>query len=354
MTISDAEPMESASIRYAAATEVESVISTMGRTEDVKFSPDYRWLAIAGFAKNRLYLYSTSVTCSDNTKVVNIERYVVIQSSCLLEPHGVSFLDNENIIVANREGLINILNIPEHIRNNSEISVIPIATIKSTRKVSVESPGSIHVLEIDNGIYRVLACNNYLHTVTSHKVNLLKRARTENEGVLIRRGLSIPDGICISPDREWVAVSSHATGTVLLYKSEPELNEETKPCGMLHGIVCPHAIRFSKDGELLFVADSASPYIHIFKGANGDWSSVKKPYKSVRMLDEDAFLSCRHNHHVGGVKGIDVNHADNMLATTCAQIQLAFYDLDVVMGLTPLQIDDEIREKSIQREYELI
>ena len=222
MAISNAEPMESASIRYAAATEVQNVISTMGPIEDVKFSPDYRWLAIAGFAKNRLYLYSTNVTCSDNTKVVNIERYVVIRSSCLLEPHGVSFLDNENIIVANRAGLINILNIPEHIRNSSEIDVIPIATIKSTHKVLVESPGSICVQKIENGIYRVLACNNLIHTVTSHKVNLLRRARTENEGVLIRRGLSIPDGICMSPDREWVAVSSHATGTDLTSRNGSE------------------------------------------------------------------------------------------------------------------------------------
>ena len=136
----------------------------------------------------------------------------------------------------------------------------------------------------------------------------------------------------------------------MIYKSDSGLNEKTKPCGVLHGIVCPHAIRFSKNGELLYVADSASPYMHIFKQQNGEWCSLQKPCKSVRMLDEAAFLSARYNPEEGGVKGIEINYADNILAVTCEQIPMAFYDLDRVVKLPPEQIVDDVSERFASRD----
>ena len=172
MIVADSNPIESAAIPCSAAPEVKAVLESMGRTEDIAFSPGHRWVAIAGFANNKLYLYATNLTCRDNAKLIDIQNYIVIRSCSLREPHGVSFLDNENIIVANRSGLIEIFEIPDLTGLNTEMDATPIATIKSTRNVSVESPGSIDFLKIGTGVYRVLVCNNYIHTVTAHKVEL--------------------------------------------------------------------------------------------------------------------------------------------------------------------------------------
>ena len=318
----------------------------------MKFSPDCQWLGITGFTNNSIYLFSTNVSYTNNVKIVDIKKSIIVRSNCLHYPHGICFIDNNHIIVANREGLIDILKIQTEPKSNMEIKISPIATIKGGYRSRVKSPGSITCIKLENGSYRVLACNNYIHTITSHNVTFLKGVKVKNEGVLIRRGLSIPDGICVSPDRKWVAVSNHSTGTVLLYKVEPELNKKTKPSAMLNGSVCPHAIRFSEDGEMLLVADSASPYMHIYKRTSEDWCSVQKPYKSIRMLSEDVFLLGRYNTQDGGTKGIDINYADSMLAVTSEHLPLAFYDLDDVMEMASLQIDEEIKEKSLQRDHD--
>jgi WD40 repeat protein len=351
MALTIDELIDNALVPYSSPPEVEKVISAMGRTEDMKFSPDYQWLAITSYSDNKIYLFSTSAMYSNNEKLIEIGKFLIIRSSCLHEPHGVSFFDNEHIIVASRAGLIDILKIPEDAARNAEINIDPIATIKSSYKCRIKNPGSIDYLKVDNENFRVLSCNTYIHTITSHNINLNKKRKVKNEGVLIRKDLAIPDGICISPDRKWVAVSNHSTGTVLLYGLDPDLNKKTEPCGVLEGIVCPHAIRFSKDGDMLFVADAGSPYMHIYKTADGDWCSTRKPYKSIRMLNEDVFSLGRYNAEEGGIKGIDINHNESILAVTCEHLQLAFYDLDDVLGMPSLQIDDEIKEKSLQRDH---
>ncbi len=354
MALSKDELIDTALISYSAAPEVEKLISGMGRTEDMKFSPDYRWLAILSYDDNVIYLYSTNIKYRNNAKIVDIQKYIIIRSKCLREPHGISFIENTHIIIANRAGVISILNLPADSENNTEVKIEPIATIKSNYKCRVKTPGSVASFKVDDGNFRVLACNTFIHTVTAHNVNVLRDIKVKNEGVLIREGLSIPDGICVSPDGNWVAVSNHSTGTVLLYRLEPELNKKTKPCGVLEGIVCPHAIRFSKDGHMLFVADAGSPYMHIYKTPHGDWRSTQKPYKSIRMLSEDVFSLGRYNAEEGGIKGIDIDCKNNILAVTCEHLPLAFYDLDDVLGMSSLQIDDEIKEKSLLRDHEIM
>jgi WD40 repeat protein len=354
MALTIDELIDNALVPYSSPPEVEKFISAMGRTEDMKFSPDYQWLAITGFLKDRIYLYSTNVISRNNVKLVEIQKCIIIRSDGIREPHGVSFMGNEHLIVGNRAGAINILRIPADAGCNTEINIDPVAAIKSNYKCRVKAPGSIAVLKLDNENFRVLVCNNYIHTITSHNVNLHDKKKARNEGVLIRKGLAIPDGICISPDRKWVAVSNHCTGTALLYGLDPDLNKKTEPCGVMEGIVCPHAIRFSENGDLLFVADSASPYMHIYKTDHGNWCSTQKPYKSIRMLNEHVFSLGRTNPEEGGLKGIDINYKENLLAVTTEHLPLAFYDLEGVLGMSSLQIDDEIKEKSLLRDQAIM
>lgn len=345
--------MNDASVPYTATPEVESVIASMGRTEDMAFSPDYKWLVITGFKKNKLYFFSTNITQSNNRRSIDLQKFSIVRSKDIIEPHGIAFLDNEHILIANRAGVINIFKIPSALGNNAEMDLRPVARIKSDFRCRVKSPGSVAVVKTDFGNYRVLVANNYIHTITSHKVDLVHGIKVRNEGVLIRKELDIPDGLCVSRDRKWVAVSNHSTGTVLIYKLNLDLNRRTPPYGVLEGIVCPHAIRFSKDGNFLFVVDSASAYFHIYKATNGDWSATRKPYKTVRILTDDMFIDGRYNAQEGGIKGLDINFRDNILVVTSEHLPLAFYDVDEFMRMPAVQVDEEIAEKSRERDYEI-
>ncbi len=342
-------------IRYTAPPHVQDVISTMARTEDVAFSPDGRRLAVAGFGKNRLYLYSIRMARRDGASTVEIEKCAVIRARCLRQPHGVAFIGSEHLIVANRGGFIHILEVPAGIESETGAE----ATIRSSGRITgggdcpVRSPGSVACLEMGAGHFRVLACNNYIDTVTSHTFRLGCRIKATDEGVLLQMGLSIPDGICVSPDRNWVAVSNHCTGTVLVYELASNLDRDSTPAAILHGIVCPHAVRFSPAGAHLLVADSASPYMHIFERPGDGWRGMRAPWKSVRMLDERTFLRGRYNAQEGGIKGIDIEAGQNLLAVACEHLPLAFYGLDAIMASPPISIDDEIREKSLHRNAEL-
>jgi WD40 repeat protein len=353
MTLPQDHLMNGALIPYVATPEVENVIASMGRTEDMAFSPDYKWLVITGFKKNTLYFFSTNITQNNNMRSIDIQKFSIIRSREILQPHGIAFLDNEHILIANRRGIVNIFKVPAELGNNAEIDLEPVARIKSDFRCRVKAPGSIAVVKTDFGSYRVLAANNYIHTVTSHKVDLVHGIKVRNEGVLIRKELDIPDGLCVSRDRKWVAISNHCTGTVLIYKLNLDLNRRTPPCGVLEGIVCPHAIRFSKDGDLLFVVDSASAYFHIYKSSNGDWSSARKPHKTVRIITDDMFIDGRYNAQEGGIKGLDINFRDNILVVTSEHLPLAFYDVDEFIRMPAVQVDEEIAEKSRERDYEI-
>jgi WD40 repeat protein len=353
MTLSQEHLMDEASIPYTATPEVENVIASMGRTEDTAFSPDYKWLVISGYRKSKLYFLSTNITQSNNMRSIDIQKFSIIRSKDIIEPHGIAFLDNEHILIANRGGIINIFQVPSELGNNAEVDLKPVARIKSDFRCRVKAPGSIAVVKTDFGNYRVLAANNYIHTITSHKVDLLDGVKARNEGVLIRKELNIPDGLSVSCDRKWVAVSNHSTGTVLIYKFDLDLNRRTPPYGVLEGIVCPHGLRFSKDGNFLFVVDSGSAYFHIYKSTDGDWSSSRKPYKTVRILTDDKFIDGRYNAQEGGIKGLDINFRDNILVVTSEHLPLAFYDLDEFIRLPAVQVDEEIAEKSRERDDEI-
>jgi hypothetical protein len=111
-------------------------------------------------------------------------------------------------------------------------------------------------------------------------------------------------------------------------------------------VVCPHGLQFSADGKVLYAADSASPYLHLFYRPGDSWTSLPRPDKSIRILSEEQFLQGRYNVEEGGLKGIDVLHRENILVTTCEFHPLAFYDLKKLQQLPGLDIEDEIREKS--------
>ncbi len=45
-------------IAFAASPDLQDVISKIGRTEDIKFSPDNKRLAVISYLDNQIYLFS--------------------------------------------------------------------------------------------------------------------------------------------------------------------------------------------------------------------------------------------------------------------------------------------------------
>jgi len=308
-------------IDYVAPQHVRDVVASLGRTEDVRFSPSNRRLAVIELWKNKLTVFEVCIPPSQNPKNVSLTGVAEISSTYLRCPHGLDFIDEENILVANREGQPCIFEIPLGAAGNYDLE--PSAVIRSDE---VLTPGSCAVINNERGLYKALICNNYAHSVTRHLLNLDAGYSIKNDKALLRRWLDIPDGICVSKDTRWLAVSNHSTHAVLLYENNGSLNESCSPVGILRRVEYPHGLRFTSNGRFIIVADGGSPYVNIYETSDSNWHGVRDPVLSLRVLKNDDFLRAHHNPEEGGPKGIDINKANNILVMACESQPLAFFD----------------------------
>jgi hypothetical protein len=153
-----------------------------------------------------------------------------------------------------------------------------------------------------------------------------------NGEVLLKRWLNIPDGICVSKDMQWIAVSNHNVNTVLIYNNRPTLNEASSPDGILLRGNYPHGLRFTSDGSFMLVANAGSPYVNIYEKGDSDWRGVRDPILSVKVLDDEDFLRGRTSRQEGGAKGIDLDNAMKILVTTCVNQPLAFFNWRAILA----------------------
>ncbi len=194
------------------------------------------------------------------------------------------------------------------------------------------SPGSVAVVALGRNRYDVLVCNNYVHYVTRHRLARRARLKVKRNEVLLREGLSVPDGVAVSASGRWIAVSSHNTRTILIFRNRKTLNRRSRPVGFLHGAGYPHGLRFTADDRHLLVADAGKPVIHVYSSAGDDWRGTREPAKSVRVMSEEIYRRGRTNPEEGGPKGIDVDDGMNVLVATAEHLPLAFFDLSAVLG----------------------
>src|SRR5262249_54887939 len=167
----------------------------------------------------------------------------------------------------------------------------------------------------------------------------------------LSKWLEIPDGISISNDQHWIAVSNH-THNVLIYGYNSSLNVFSEPDGVLRCVHYPHGLRFTSDGRFILVADAAVPYVHIFAKNGSSWRGVHNPMISLRVMSDEDFLRGRRNPEEGGPKGIDVDNAMNIFAITCGNQPLAFFDLKAITEETPESYCHDQRALEINFELE--
>ena len=336
-------------VNVFASDEVLIRLQDLGRTEDIKFSPDCRRLAIAGFKKSKLLILDVEVVTSLTGTSVNLPNFVEITSPSLNRPHGLAFIDDETLIVANRRGEAPVFKIPSSGKYKKIFDINAILTLGCNDQHKIESPGSVSVWHLDHDRFEILICNNYAHHVTRHILEKEDQFKLISSEILLSNGLTIPDGVAVNNGNHWIAISNHDSHCVYLYQNKPQLNLESKPDGILRNINYPHGIRFTMDDNFVIVADAGSPYVNIYAKNGGSWKGTRNPRTTLRVMDEATYLRGKINPQEGGVKGIDIDRDMNVLVTTCEEKVLQFFDLRHVLRQRGVPLDR--RKRYLQWQY---
>jgi hypothetical protein len=301
-------------IAFDTPEAVRRSLAALGRTEDVRFAPAGRRLAFACYGRGHVAIADLDVGQDADVVVTSLTEH---RSPLLQEPHGLDFVDDDTLVVGNRAGGLVVFRLPP-VGVEGELTLVG-ALGKEAR---LDGPGSVAVRATRFGSREVLVCNNWSNAITRHPLEA--DGVPSIGGVALRKWLDLPDGLAVSGDGEWLAVSNHNSHTVLIYACA-HMHEDADPVGILRGVRYPHGIRFAPGDRQLLVADAAAPNVHVFSTSGGDWNGVRYPSASLRVMDDETFAAGRHNPQEGGPKGIDVR--TNVLAVTSEGVPLAFFDV---------------------------
>lgn len=318
-------------LTYSATPQVQEVIDSIGRLEDVRFSPDLQRLAIAGFGQNKIVMVDVDIHRAAGGKQVFLRAATVLTSADLKEPHGLDFIDAQTLAVANRGGSVCLLELPAR----ADTTAGGQRQVTSSAVASdplLDAPGSVAACTVDQDYSELLVCNNHGHTVSRHQVARDSGALVGKGEVLLQKWLDVPDGISMSQSRRWIAVSNHKLNVVMLYRSTPELHPEADPTAILLGVHYPHGLRITEDDRYILVADAGAPLVHIYARHAADWQGLHYPIHSLRVMDDATFQFGRYNLEEGGPKGLDLHAATGILVTSCATQPLVFFDIEQVVG----------------------
>jgi hypothetical protein len=313
---------------YSAPGNVRAVLAALGRTEDIRFSPDNRRLALAAFNRHRIAVFDIDITASGTGSKVALTRVAEVCSAHLKRPHGLDFIDDETLVVANRDGDACIFKMPsdESVDQVRELSAIPVMRVGSASLL--EAPGSVWV---DRSGREVLICNNASSCVTRHVLDRGSGYAIRGSEILLQKWLDLPDGVTVSRDRRWIAVSNHNAHNVLLFENTDALSAGSDPLGILRGAHYPHGLRFCADDRFLVLADAAAPYVHVYAKDDQGWRGVRSPVATFRVMDDALFQRGRNNPQEGGPKGLDIDAGGRVLAVTSECQPLAFFDLPKIL-----------------------
>ncbi|PWW01745.1 hypothetical protein DFR52_102409 [Hoeflea marina] len=320
-------------LQLQVSRSAEEALSRTGRTEDIRFSPDNRRLALAGFAADCCLVFDVSIDVSAALPVVRITDHIEIRSPQLREPHGFDFIGNDRLVVANRVGAIEIFQLPPGHCGGRTFDLQPVRSIRRANLLRrLRNPGSVCVAGNSDGRVELLACDNYKRRVTRHVLDLNNRLGRADNRILLRNRLDIPDGIALSDDRRWLAVSNHNTSSVLIFDRHGPLNPASAPAGELTGVMFPHGLRFSPDGRRLYVADAGAPRVCLFTSDDATWSGRRAAVRSVGVMDQETFLRGHCNRAEGGPKGLDIDASGSLLAVTCEHMPLAMFPVSGIFA----------------------
>ncbi len=324
---------DAAQLNYTASPHVAELIAAMGRTEDVRFSPSNRRLAVAGYLKDRCTLLDIEIDRAAARPGIVIRDAMTLCSPMLNEPHGFDFIDENTLVVANRSGIVVVLPIPRGASAGRTVDIAPTTEIRWVGpEQAIHSPGSVCVGRRGLLTVELLVCNNYNNLISRHIIPAWRWPRKIWNSVLLMDGLEIPDGITLSPNGSRLAISNHSRHEVRIYDRRAHLSPRSKAHGILGGVAYPHGLRFSPDGTQLWVADAGAPSVAIFRDPTGNWEGAHEPDAVITVLDEATFLKGRANPEEGGPKGLDLDATGDIVVITNELQPLAFFHAPTLVG----------------------
>jgi DNA-binding beta-propeller fold protein YncE len=322
----------SAEVEYSASEAAQKMIASLGRTEDVQFSPSNRRLAIAGFGANRIAVFDIAIDKVAGKKSVVLGDCLEVEAPTLQRPHGLCFLDEDTVAVANREGTVQVLPLPPSGKGAPRAFVAARQVLLGGSGARIDTPGSLAAVPLDDDTLELLVCNNYSHRVTRHVLDRRNDFAATADALLLEKRLDIPDGIAVSGDRRWIAISNHNTQNVLLYDRHRGLHPRSEPDGVLRNVLCPHGVRFTSDLQFILVADASARYVNVYEKGDGSWSGTRDPVRLYPVMAPEVFRRGRHNPQEGGPKGIDLSKDTGVLAVTSEYQPLAFFDVAEIVS----------------------
>lgn len=327
-------------IAYEAGAEARDALAALGRTEDVRFSPSGARLASACYARDQIAVAEVEISRHATGVEVAVADLVFHDSPAIREPHGLDFVDERTLVVAARGGNLVVLRLPEP-------GVAGGARTIASVSCELGAVGSVAVRPLATGEAEVLAVHNWANAVTRYR--FANGDSVAGGDVVLESLLDLPDGLSASKRGDWLAVSNHASHDVLVFGAHA-LHPEAEPVGVLRGVAYPHGLRFADDDRLLLVADAGAPYVSVFARPTELWAGAAYPQTAIRVMDDATYAAGRHNPQEGGPKGIDVDPRANVLVVTAEKAPLAFFDLDVVLGLEDTRpAEDLVRYELEQR-----
>ncbi|CAO3424241.1 hypothetical protein [Azospirillum doebereinerae] len=313
------------------------------RTEDVKFSPSGRRMAVIS-VDNCIFIYDVNITARPIQVILKIE----IRSASLIYPHGVDFLSEDVIVVANRGSDIQFYEIPFVTEGVLSSFVDPIYQAPSPwfgkkgimkqlpeRKIYT-GPGGVRFL---NGILFV-SCNN-IPSITTHVCTLTPDGmQLQDDAIITQDGFQVLDGVAVSQDGSRLAVSDLSHNRIVLYDRLGSGAGHTSPQSSFTQTVTlqdedlrfPHGLCFDPSGKILYVTDAGSPNVYVF-ATQDDWASsfLTSSFK-LKAVRDAAFAKTRtglgepFRSLEGGAKGIDIDPTGTVVVVTCKNQPLRFFE----------------------------
>lgn len=329
---------EAIKLNFTQTKPVAAALQRLGRTEDVKFSPSGKKLAIADYGNNKLLIIDLSAKSASKNTTVVASDFLEVTSSELKLPHGISWINDSALLVANRIGLVCILQLPQKKPASRSVDLSPMATVSKAELPLFKNPGSVTVTELSKNCYEILVCSFSTNLISRHVLNTENGFTLSDHSIFLKSNVITPDGIVRSASGRYLAVSNHRGQHVSVYDCAIPLDDKCLPIATLSGLGFPHGLQFSKDEKFIFVADAGQPFVHVYFNGEKNWTGEIKPVAAIRILDDEAFIRGNVNAADGGSKGIGLSRDNHILAVTCQEEPLTFYDIRPLLKIKKFPI----------------
>lgn len=295
---------------------IEGAASKLNHPEGVSFSPTGEFIAVANARNNNILFYR--VIENDISKMTREPAFIMKGRPAFSYPHDLSFSpDGEHLAIVSSYS--NKITIHERDVISGFYKSEAIAVIRGTKA----GLWNVHTVKYNQAGTLLAVCD-----VAKNTVALFPRLEShydETPSQILSLPLSImdrPDGVAFSSDGSLLAVTSHATHSVLLFAQDQDNAEryDAVPCQILQGeetgFHFTHSLAFHPVDHTLVVSSAAGKKtVAVFNKLPGSpitYSLV--PSQILEVYNPETYHLNMYEPEEGGVKGVAFSPSGKVLA----------------------------------------